>query len=486
MKQIFQILMVSASALFFPMQNTVYAQASEIRSRLIAATKELYDGSHFRPEGDSLRIHWHDTCGTGFDYSFYGYEPDYLETEFVGYKMGSPRLYREMWYPAFDTMSTYAPAPAGAGYLPTPISSKVQSITSPNRIDSQMIAEGGQEVERREFFYDASGNRVSVKIYTATSTGPELNSIDSLSYDNNGNLLSEKWTSMSVATPYVSRNEYIYGSNNRVEQYDHFSDNGGVPLLAARAVYSYNTSGQRINVLQMEADPVTGVLANSVWEGYSYNGSNQMDSRSRVIWSGTVGDTMQRIFYEYGTVADRPEVAYVLQGASLDTNVKIRWLFNGDDLCDSVIVYLYSATGQWVPFRKTTLRYNDFGQIIFADTKSGWNNATSSWSNRYQDLRSSYYYETFDTITGIKNSEPLLTFLMYPNPVHGVLHIRSGSEPIRSLSVYDLAGRILIRQLYSGNPNSEIVLQLGALPAGVYTLKVDGKQSYGSKKFTVH
>ncbi len=74
---------------------------------------------------------------------------------------------------------------------------------------------------------------------------------------------------------------------------------------------------------------------------------------------------------------------------------------------------------------------------------------------------------------------------MYPNPVTGgALHIQSPAEPIKLISVYDLTGRLLIRQQVESGKR-EVVFSLGELPAGTYILNVSGDKSQGSKKIVV-
>jgi hypothetical protein len=488
MKQYYKHLLAASLALFIPMREAVYAQAPEIRSRFIAATLDVYEGSNFKPYSDSIRIHWHDTCGAGFDYYFFneGSIPDYLESALVGYQKKSKREYNERRLQPFVSLDTYAPASTGGGYLSVPKTHTTQVITGNNVVDNYITVENGQTVDRQENFYDASGNLISSKRYMATTTGPVLAYIDSFRYDNNGNLLIEKSVNMLGTVPVIARIiENTYDSNNNLIKLDHTSNGSGSLSLINSTVFSYNTSGLRTGAMVAVADPATGVLSDYRWEGYTYNSSNQMDSRSQAQWSATGWDSL-RVLYQYGAVADRPETAYRLHVGSQDTVGSMRWFINSNGLCDSLIQSLHTGPGQWLPYKKTTLRYNAFRQPTFMETQTGFNNASNSWSNLNGDARSRFYYETFNTGTGINDLRSSLAFSLYPNPVQHEIHIRAGSETIRLLTVYDLSGRVLIRQRTSGYQKDEVILQLGALPAGVYTLKADGERTSGSKKFIVY
>ncbi len=346
--------------------------------------------------------------------------------------------------------------------------------------------ENGQTVDRQENFYDASGNWISAKRYIATSTGPVLAYIDSFWYDNSGNLLIEKSVDMVGAVPAIARIlESTYDSNNHLIKLDHTSNSTGPLSLINSTVFFYNSSGLNTGAMVAVADPATGALSNFRWEGYTYNSSNQMDSRSQAQLSATGWDTI-KVLYQYGAVADKPEAAYRLQWGSTDTSYKVRWYFNNEGLCDSIVRHTKAGNGLWYPVRKTTLQYNNFEQPTFMETQTGWNSASHSWSNLNGDWRLRYYYETIDNGTGIKDLRTSLVFSIYPNPVQNEIHIRQGSEEIKFLSVYDLSGRVLIQEKASGYSNGELTLHLGRLPAGVYTLKADGERASSSKKFIVY
>lgn len=170
---------------------------------------------------------------------------------------------------------------------------------------------------------------------------------------------------------------------------------------------------------------------------------------------------------------------------SRDTAWNVRWFFNSDGVCDSVIDYYKYGAGLWNPFKKNTLRYNEIGQLTYMETQTGRDNASHSWSNLNGDARARFYFEVANG-TGVNDLRTSLQFSIYPNPVQNQIHIQSGSAVIKFLSVYDLTGRILIQQKVSGYSNGEIILQLGSLPAGLYTLRADGVQVSGSKKFIVY
>ncbi len=472
------------------------ARPTEIRSRFIATTIERYEGAGFKYYEDSLRLHWHDTTGAGFNYLYYSYgsTPDLLEREIWTTDSLSGLARVGYWSLSLDSSRLFALAPGGNTFLPDPWSRKIQAVNNNNRVDSAKLIENGQVDNRKECVYDASGKWVATRDYLRMGTGTTLtlSYIDSFVYDNNGDLVSLKSVDMYPGPPTVSSIEEItYDANHNITQDDISINIGGSLVLKNRYTFTYNTSGKRITGTTQQANPVTNVLENQFWEGYSYNAANQMTSRDWATWSGTAWDTTRHALYEWGTVTHTPAAAYLMAHTSatggLDTIGRVKWSFNSQGLCDSLIRYGFTANRQWAPEAKTTIRYNDFDQVTYLDRQSGWASATQSWIYLAGDFRTHLYYETFNTkSSGIKNADASLAFSVYPNPVSssGELHIRAATAPIKLISVYDLAGRLLVQQQVETGKR-EVLFSLGQLPAGTYILNVRGDKGSGSKKIVV-
>ncbi len=492
MKQIYRFALIPALCLLSFHNGKLYAQAPQKPPRLAAVIHEEYDGTRFKPSRDSTKIHWHDTCGAGFNYFTYasGSIPDYFFASLTDTPATtSVRAYHERRLQPFDTMSTYAPSPSGTGYLPTPSGITAQTINNRNMPQNILIQENGTAVSREELFYDASGNwKVSRRYNTQTPTGlaPTPNNIDSFTYDNNGNLVFVKYVDALTTPPYVARTSMrTYDNNNRILKVkDSIRFGASDPYQAYSGVtYEYNSSGQLISVTTEVAPVTTGVLVNQFWEGRTYNSSNRVETHTFREWSGTAWDTTQRYSYSYASVTGNLETVFILQGPSFDTTWRVQWHYGSNNRWDSVISYRRIA-GQWLRSNKVSYLYNDFGQITYIDDKSGWNPATNTWYYLYGDRKARCYYESVPT--SVKEKIAALPFSVYPNPTSNKegLHIRSGGEPIRQLSVYNISGSLLIRQTVN-NPAKDIVFDLGPLASGTYILHVSGEKSKGSTKITV-
>ena len=70
---------------------------------------------------------------------------------------------------------------------------------------------------------------------------------------------------------------------------------------------------------------------------------------------------------------------------------------------------------------------------------------------------------------------------VFPNPVSDVLNVRPGSDTAVQLALYNGSGACVISRETQAGPFQPVRLDVKALPAGVYALKL----SYGSRQQTV-
>ncbi len=68
------------------------------------------------------------------------------------------------------------------------------------------------------------------------------------------------------------------------------------------------------------------------------------------------------------------------------------------------------------------------------------------------------------------NEESLTSFEMYPNPVNNKLFI-NGLENIKSVTIYDISGRLINQVSYLGNHNA-VEVSTNKLTQGTYFVKV--------------
>jgi hypothetical protein len=81
---------------------------------------------------------------------------------------------------------------------------------------------------------------------------------------------------------------------------------------------------------------------------------------------------------------------------------------------------------------------------------------------------------------GIQGKEASKTLLCYPNPTQGTLRFNSGIEPLNSIEVYDLTGKIVLHII---NPATSQILDVSSLHPGYYSVRLTGKSSVCTTRF---
>jgi hypothetical protein len=88
---------------------------------------------------------------------------------------------------------------------------------------------------------------------------------------------------------------------------------------------------------------------------------------------------------------------------------------------------------------------------------------------------------TIEASTGIRGVDQV-SFTLSPNPANGAVRLEC-AEPMLGVEVLDMAGRTVSSE--SGVMSSELVLDVHALPAGVYTVRVTTATGTGLRRLAV-
>ncbi|MDR0699378.1 MAG: T9SS type A sorting domain-containing protein [Tannerella sp.] len=99
--------------------------------------------------------------------------------------------------------------------------------------------------------------------------------------------------------------------------------------------------------------------------------------------------------------------------------------------------------------------------------------------------------ESYITVSGSKDigegelptgteSKESTDVVIYPNPVDDVLYVRYENSAPEKAEIFDAKGRLLLQQKITGQPEA---IQVSSLPAGVYVLKLTGKNNVKNIKF---
>jgi hypothetical protein len=81
--------------------------------------------------------------------------------------------------------------------------------------------------------------------------------------------------------------------------------------------------------------------------------------------------------------------------------------------------------------------------------------------------------------TGVESKEST-DVVIYPNPVDDVLYVRYENSALEKVEIFDAKGRLLLQQKITGQLEA---IHVSSLPAGVYVLKLTGKNNVKHIKF---
>ncbi len=88
---------------------------------------------------------------------------------------------------------------------------------------------------------------------------------------------------------------------------------------------------------------------------------------------------------------------------------------------------------------------------------------------------------SLSVITGVRNVKPQISFKVYPNPVHGLLNVKSAVSG--EFMLFDINGKALIKQ--SVFENELLNVDVVKLPAGMYFAKVVGQNNTETLKVSI-
>jgi reprolysin-like metallo-peptidase family M12B/type IX secretion system substrate protein len=165
------------------------------------------------------------------------------------------------------------------------------------------------------------------------------------------------------------------------------------------------------------------------------------------------------------------------------------------------------ATNVILNWNEDTLNANSYDVQVATDvnfvnlvhsqtvTSSGFTTALNTNTTYYWHVRPRFgactgnYSSTSQFTTGNLgvDDNTLFSFNVYPNPNNGTFNIRSdrfNSDKIQVM-VYDMRGRMIFNQNYSGSSSFNEIIQLQNAQAGIYLLSVSDGQQKGIKRIVV-
>jgi hypothetical protein len=248
--------------------------------------------------------------------------------------------------------------------------------------------------------------------------------------------------------------------------------------------YAYNSAYKNTRYNLQTWDGSTSSWRNSLGYSFLYNGSNQntgyvrqIGSSSGPSWVNTdsfsytvnsMGSPTTAIGYVWSVGWQQAErQIYTYTTANLESSYT-RETWNGTDYTG--VARDYST-------------YNSFGQLLknYAETFNG-----NAWVTGQGDGLARYAYQAYGTQVG-NTPNTNMQMSMYPNPARESLHLAIDWKNVQdfSVSVFDVSGRLHYSWQEHPALSYKRQIDVRALPAGMYMLKVQSGGNTWSEAFTV-
>ncbi|NCA77550.1 MAG: T9SS type A sorting domain-containing protein [Alphaproteobacteria bacterium] len=285
--------------------------------------------------------------------------------------------------------------------------------------------------------YDSNGYFSSIVTYTWINNGWEITKLATYTFDSNGNNLTRLDQNWENAT-WV--NSYFY-------------------------TYVWDTAGNRISTMGQEWE--NNAWVNDFRKSYTYDSIGNKITDLHQIWSGGSWINSSLKLYVYDTYNNNIEVLSQSWYNSVWENVYTTQ-FTYDSVGNSLTGrYLWwnSYVGAWQPDNGSLAVYADHQQDIV--------------------LQGVYQYRAMvdSVIVCIDPNRSTCSFSLFPNPAKSMVYVTSPpapNNPCRTLTIYDLYGRLVLSKLII---NETTGMDVSGLKPGVYFVRFGDDRKTGVVKF---
>lgn len=300
----------------------------------------------------------------------------------------------------------------------------------------------------------------STKTYDSSANITELlenNYKSTYTYNANNGLVEEveRLYFNGSTWDFDQRINYSYDSQNRVvEKKTYFDFGQGIELWFHDSLFYTGNSMYCSTIKYLNPNiniKVVTNFINDVPQSYNtYTNGNWSSSGTYFTTNGKVDSI----------------VTYPVYGGNQSANPQFAYYYD------------YNAAGKLTKDSMYNFNYNSILLNKYTYDADNYLIAIHNWRtnpiNDTEIFNEKNIYYTYEDYLGI--TENTIEFACYPNPVQNELIVKT-SEPIVSIAIYDLAGKIHLTQ--SGQQNIDVA----KLPAGSYTVVVTTKSGTGANHF---
>jgi hypothetical protein len=343
-----------------------------------------------------------------------------------------------------------------------------------------------------------SGQKVLSSLRSDTWTGSAWQNatLQSNTHDGSGfliNSLTQIWNVPGLVWDDVSRSSYTNNGDGTAQQVVSQSWDGATWNDLSRITYTYNASKK---VLTTQTEMSLGAIwMNSSLTTNTYDGSGFLTNELSQTWdliSSSWKDNTRSIYTNNADGNPSQVVDQHWDGVSTWTNTtRTTYTYNGSHKVTTATLDNYTS-GNWVPFSQDTYSYDGSGFLITTvsqlwdsglasyknSTQSSYTNnsdgtpsvvVTQLWNGSSYDNQSRFTY-TYSEVTGTSEIIKEDDFIIYPNPAHDVVTIKTSRIFGRSTySFADQSGKTVLKGILTDETTS---INIAPLTEGIYLLYI--------------
>lgn len=451
-----------------------------------------YDGSQYVRTGDSLRVYFQG------NYSFADFKGPYgalgmdLPEYFLNQSNGEvylpvyPQAYSQVSNPC-DSALSFAANTSATAFDEARL--KTWATLDDNENITELITRkkvgSNWENDYKEIYSYNANNQISEYIYQEWESGGWVNDHKEISTYNSAGKLQEftrltwaagSWdnyenylyeydaagncTTAIYREPNLSswsnetKTTISYDAGNHATAYLFEEWQAGAWMETSKAEVSYNSNGGTLTILSQEK-------IGSIWQDvyratYIYNDTQKSECLQETF-DGTVWNKTARNIYNYSG------------SGNLENIVMQQW---------------DNPNSAWANNYRLGFEYNA-QQLVSALFTEAWNSG-NYWEKTTSSNKIKFFYESYNN-TGINNLAHAVSINVYPNPAIRILHVAIDWEKPQSstLTVYDITGRVQVVQVVEKANHTQAKIDISALPAGSYYLKIATPETQLTKGFQV-
>ncbi len=297
--------------------------------------------------------------------------------------------------------------------------------------------------------------------------------VDSAVYTYNGSQITQSYSKSNGTY------NYIY---NLSRQLDSIISDNGKPYMT----YTYNS-----NFSLQESTTFNSVGLIRGKKRYYYNSANMPDSVTEQYYDGLKWHDGSVTVYTYTTSPNTTIEDYSASsapGSPITKRTRFINFYNTLGRLDSVYLQTYSGSN-YNNFRRYRYYYNT-ANLLDSFIMDRWDGA--QWAN-FADTTGIYCHKHHFTYepyfpTSIATAQNIqIDLTSYPNPATDIIHLNAElpAQAAVTVGIYDAQGRLLRKQ--DAAPTKQLRMQMivADLPAGIYVLRIDGKDISGSQQFII-